>query len=329
MGNEAAVLIVALSGRALAASARRGGYVPLVADMFGDVDTLNAAHRHVRLAGGLASGIEERDLIDALQILSEGQEPIGVVYGTGFEDRPQLLQRMAERWRLLGNGADVVAKLKNPKIFSSICSDFGIPTPETSLPEPASRNGWLAKRQGGAGGAHIRPADKSADARGAIYYQRRVSGAPISACFLADGQRAHVLGFSAQWSSPTARQPYRYGGAVRPAPLASTTADKLIAAVRSDRWRDVARRLEQRRLPRRRRTLLVAGSQSAARCDPRHLRNRPTRVSSPNMWRPAPANLSLHQVARRTRRPPASSTPKKTSPLFQYRTGRTGLPICL
>ena len=231
MGNEAAVLIVALSGRALAASARRGGYVPLVADVFGDVDTLNAAHRYVRFAGGLASGIEERDLIDALQILSEGQEPIGVVYGTGFEDRPQLLQRMAERWRLLGNGADVVAKLKTPKIFSSICSDFGIPTPEISLPEPAGRDGWLAKRQGGAGGAHIQPADNSADTRGAIYYQRRVSGTPIAACFLADGERARVLGFSAQWSSPTPRQPYRYGGAVRPAPLAPGTADKLIAAV--------------------------------------------------------------------------------------------------
>jgi uncharacterized protein len=231
MGNEAAVLIVALSGRALAASARRGGYVPLVADMFGDVDALNAADRHVRLAGGLASGIEEQNLIDALQILSKDREPIGIVYGTGFEDRPQLLQRMAKRWRLLGNGADVVARLKNPKIFSSICSDFGIPSPEISLPEPASRDHWLAKRQGGAGGAHIKPADESADARGAIYYQRRVSGAPISACFLADGERAHIVGFSAQWSSPTPHQPYRYGGAVRPAALAPATADKLIAAV--------------------------------------------------------------------------------------------------
>ena len=231
MGNEAAVLIVALSGRALAASARRGGYVPLVADMFGDVDTLSAAHRHVRLAGGLASGIEERELIDALQILSDGEEPIGAVYGTGFEDRPQFLQRMAERWRLLGNSADVVAKLKNPKVFSSVCSDLGVPSREISLPEPPSRKGWLAKRQGGAGGAHIKPADDSADARGAIYYQRSVSGTPISACFLADGGRAQVLGFSAQWSSPTPRQPYRYGGAVRPAPLAPGTADKLIEAV--------------------------------------------------------------------------------------------------
>jgi uncharacterized protein len=231
MGNQAAVLIVALSGRALAASARRGGYVPLVADMFGDVDTLDAAHRHVRLAGGLASGIEEQDLIGALQALSKGQEPVGVVYGTGFEDRPQLLQRMAERWRLLGNGADVVAKIKSPKIFSSICSFSDIPCPEISLPEPPIGNGWLAKRQGGAGGAHINPAHESEDVSGSIYYQRRVSGAPISACFLADGERALVLGFSAQWSSPAPRQPYRYGGAVRPAPLTSGTADKLTIAV--------------------------------------------------------------------------------------------------
>jgi uncharacterized protein len=231
MGNEAAVLIAALSGRALAASARRGGYVPLVADMFGDVDTLEAAHSHVRLAGGLAAGIEEQDLIDALQVLSNGHEPIGVVYGTGFEDRPQLLQCMAARWRLLGNDADVVANIKNPKLFSSICSFSGVPSPEVSLLEPAIRKGWLAKRQGGAGGAHIQPAHETEEGRGAIYYQRQVCGAPISACFLADGKRALVLGFSAQWSSPAPRQPYRYGGAVRPAPLASSTADKLTAAV--------------------------------------------------------------------------------------------------
>jgi len=231
MGNEAAVLIAALSGRALAASARRGGYVPLVTDMFGDVDTLHAAHSHVRLAGALAAGIEEQDLIDALQVLSKGQEPIGVVYGTGFEDRPQLLQRIAERWRLLGNGADVVAKIKNPKIFSAICFFSDIPSPEISVPEPPMRNDWLAKRQGGAGGAHIQPAHESEDVRGAVYFQRRVPGMPISACFLADGERALVLGFSAQWSSPAPRQPYRYGGAVRPAPLASSTADKLTAAV--------------------------------------------------------------------------------------------------
>jgi uncharacterized protein len=231
MGDEAAVLIVALSGRALAASARRGGYLPLVADMFGDVDTLNTAHRHVRLSGGLASGIEEQDLIKALQMLSKGKEPVGVVYGTGFEDRPQLLQRVAERWPLIGNSAGVVAKLKDPKNFFSICLDSEISSPEISVPEPKIRDGWLAKRQGGAGGVHIKPAHESAESGGNVYYQRKVSGTAISACFLSDGERALVLGFSAQWPSPTPHQPYRYGGAVRPAQLAPRTADKLTAVV--------------------------------------------------------------------------------------------------
>ena len=203
--------------------------MPLVADMFGDRDTLHAACRHVRLAGGLVSGIGEQDLIDALQTLGKGQEPIGVVYGTGFEDRTRLLRRIADGWRVLGNKAEVVAKLKDPQTFSFVCSSLNIPSPEISLPEPASRHGWLAKRQGGSGGAHIKSADE--DARGGIYYQRKVSGTPISACFLANGERARILGFSAQWSSPKPRQPYRYGGAVRPAPLAPNIADKLTEAV--------------------------------------------------------------------------------------------------
>ncbi|MGA6998581.1 MAG: tetrahydromethanopterin C1 transfer protein, partial [Pseudolabrys sp.] len=40
MGRDKPVLIAAASGRALAAGARRAGYVPLVVDGFGDQDTL-------------------------------------------------------------------------------------------------------------------------------------------------------------------------------------------------------------------------------------------------------------------------------------------------
>src|SRR5260221_443019 len=59
MGNGA-VLIAAVSGRALAASARRGGYLPLVADFFGDQDTVAAAHGHVTLGGEFAQGFREQ-----------------------------------------------------------------------------------------------------------------------------------------------------------------------------------------------------------------------------------------------------------------------------
>jgi predicted ATP-grasp superfamily ATP-dependent carboligase len=200
--------------------------------MFGDQDTLNAAHAHVRLPGGLASGIDEQALIPALETLSRGQNPIGVVCGTGFEDRTQLLRCLAERWRLLGNGADVVAKAKNPEFLSSLCADFGIPFPDISLSKPANPDGWLVKRRGGAGGIHVRPAGQSSNLGGGVYYHRKVSGTPVASSFLADGERATILGYSAQWSSPTPRQPHRYGGAVRPARLAPRMSDLLSAVVR-------------------------------------------------------------------------------------------------
>jgi uncharacterized protein len=225
------VLIAALSGRALAASARRAGYLPLVTDFFGDQDTLQVAHAHVRLAGNLARGIEESALTDALAKLSERCEPAGIVCGSGFEDRTQLLQRLTERWRLFGNSADTVAKIKDPEFLSALCATLKIPFPEWSLAKPASPGDWLAKRRGGAGGAHIRRALRPDPAGHEIYYQRRVSGISISGLFLADGIRAVVLGFSEQWSMPTERQPYRYGGAVRPADVAPHTVDALAAAI--------------------------------------------------------------------------------------------------
>jgi uncharacterized protein len=229
--NERAVLIAALSGRALAASARRGGYVPLVADFFGDQDTLDLADAHARLDGDLARGIEEEPLLRALEKLSARLRPLGIVCGTGFERRPHLLQRLARNWTLFGNSAATVANVKNPEIVSSICAELGIPFPESSFSKPRMPAAWLAKRTGGAGGAHIKPARRSKASGGEIYYQRKVSGTPVAALFLAAGRRAAVLGFSSQWSSPTPRQPYRFGGAVRPAALAPRTADVLSKAV--------------------------------------------------------------------------------------------------
>jgi len=70
MPEQAAVLIAAVSGRALAASARRAGFVPLVADCFADDDTLALAHTHVRLRWGAARGIDAGELLEALERLA-------------------------------------------------------------------------------------------------------------------------------------------------------------------------------------------------------------------------------------------------------------------
>ncbi len=225
MGNGA-VLIAAVSGRALAVSARRGGYLPLVADFFGDQDTVAAAQGNVMLGGGFAQGFREQELMEALECLASRHVPVGIVCGTGFEDRPQLLARLAQCWRLFGNSADKVARIKDPLIFAALCRDCDIAHPRVSVSPPAARKSWMAKRRGGSGGRHVAAASAKEFGDG-VYYQSRVPGRPVSALLLADGVSAIVLGFSEQWACPTPRQPFRYGGAVRPADIAPSLAERL------------------------------------------------------------------------------------------------------
>jgi predicted ATP-grasp superfamily ATP-dependent carboligase len=224
------VLIAAASGRALAVSARRGGYVPLVADAFGDQDTLAAAeaHTHVNL---LDRQRDDEKLIDALARLAGGTVPVGVVCGSGFEDRTELLAQIGARWRLLGNASETIAQLKDPLGFAALCREADVPHPETSLLCPADREGWLLKRAGGAGGWHVRPVSEDDVTVDGVYFQRFVAGRPVSALLLGDGGRSIVLGYSEQWCSPLPRHPFRYGGAVRPASLGDRLVRQLTAAL--------------------------------------------------------------------------------------------------
>src|SRR5262245_5490850 len=198
MPRTVAVLIVAASGRALAASARRGGFVPLVVDFFGDQDTIAVAAAHVRLYDGFKRGMRPDNILPALESLAARQEPTGIVYGTGFEDRPELISSIRRRWKLLGNPPEVVARAKDPLGLSKLCCGNGIAHPDISLSPPSNPNNWLRKRKGGAGGQHIRAVvNNGSDST--FYYQRRVDGTPASVLFLANENRALVLGFSAQW----------------------------------------------------------------------------------------------------------------------------------
>ncbi len=213
----AALLIAALSGRALAAAARRSGYVPLVADLFGDDDTRALSGRHRRARGDLAHGLAAASLPATLAELARGAAPLGLVYGSGFEHRPELLRRLGEAHGLLGNDAATVARTKHPRGLAELCSGLGVPHPEISV-APQPRADWLRKRAGASGGEHVAPAEDAEAASPRDYWQRRVPGAAVSALLLGDGARCLLLGFSAQWSTGEAGAPFRYAGAVRPAP---------------------------------------------------------------------------------------------------------------
>src|SRR5690606_40798103 len=84
------LLIAAVSGRSLAAAARRAGYRPLVADLFCDLDTVDLAEKTVRVSGALEGGLAAEGLAEALQGLSDGETPAALICGSGFEEHPEL-----------------------------------------------------------------------------------------------------------------------------------------------------------------------------------------------------------------------------------------------
>ncbi|MEA2833058.1 MAG: uncharacterized protein QOG66_1260 [Methylobacteriaceae bacterium] len=230
------ILIAALSGRALAELARKAGYRPLVADLFGDEDTHRYAHAVRVVKGDLTQGPDAGDLIAALSELAPqcDPSPIGLVCGAGFERQPGLLDDLARRWRLLGCASDVVRRAKDPVAFARLCAELGMPHPAIRVEAPADPQAWLAKTIGGSGGWHISAADVRAPAED-VYFQRRVTGTPMSALVVSTGEAARVIGWSAQWTSSTSDAPYRWAGAVQPARI-----DPDLQAHLADRARDLA-----------------------------------------------------------------------------------------
>jgi uncharacterized protein len=210
MPDPSRLLIVAVSGRALAQSAARGGYRPVVLDLFGDRDTREAASRcrRVNVAGALR--FDPSVLLRAARALAP---TAGLVYGSGFEGRPALLEQLSRGRTVYGNAPDTVALVRDPARFFPLLRRLGIRHPTVRLTRPSRSGGWLIKAQGSAGGTRVQPAG-SRPASSTDYFQRFVAGDSGSVTFLADGTRARVLGFNRQWTAPRHDRPYLYGGAV-------------------------------------------------------------------------------------------------------------------
>ncbi|TAL83149.1 MAG: ATP-grasp domain-containing protein [Beijerinckiaceae bacterium] len=222
-------MIVAPAGRALAASARRSGFRPLVLDLFDDLDTRAFAVANVSI-DAMEHGFEAEDLIDPLLCLAQGRDPAGIVYGGGFEDRPQLIAELARHFRLYGNTAETVERVKDPQWLATLCRELAIPHPEIRFARPRDPEHWLIKKSGGGGGLHIALAS-SRTAEPGEYYQRRVSGQPISAMLLcAARSKLQILGLSEQWATASSGKPFRFAGAARPANIAPELAGQIAAA---------------------------------------------------------------------------------------------------
>jgi len=221
MTTPTSFLVVAHSARLLAQSAARGGHPVCVLDLFNDTDTDRFAQcaEAVSARAGDSPGFDRDDLLQRAERLCPPARCLGLVYGAGFEDDTMTLRLLARRRILLGNRPELVARLKDPATFFALLDRLAIAHPETVLSAPQDRRGWLYKRRGATGGAHVVDA-QSLDripASGEGYFQRRARGRSLSMLFLADGRRADVIGISEQLTARRGPHRYSYAGAVGPA----------------------------------------------------------------------------------------------------------------
>jgi predicted ATP-grasp superfamily ATP-dependent carboligase len=224
------LLMVGNSGRAIAESAVRGGYSVAVLDGFCDLDT-----RAIASSCALVP-FDGRGLDPAgLRARAEQMEAGGLIYGAGLEQSPATLAWLAERFRLVGNGPDVLLLLRQPAQFFSLLDALGIFYPETRLtpPRPGSSGRWLVKRAGTSGGLGVRwwreaemrsgaPGCESMEpsGEGCCYYQRFLTGPVISVLFIADGRQCRVIGYSRLLAPASlGDRPFLYAGAIGRAEL--------------------------------------------------------------------------------------------------------------
>lgn len=218
------LVILAVCARPFAAAAAGAGYQVAALDVFNDVETRRLCFYSAQV--GFSQGAFDADDLWCKLDIPE-LSGASVVYGSGFESQPELLDRIAGKFNLLGNDAATVAKVKDPHCFFPLLEELGIAHPETLWDKPPEDGGWLSKRIGGSGGTHIQP---GTDASGS-YYQRRLEGIPLSVLFLANGTDAEIVGYNEQWLAPAPDMPYRYGGAVGNADMPDETRRVMAEAV--------------------------------------------------------------------------------------------------
>ena len=211
------VLIVGASARAAAQSAQRANLCPLAVDRFADADL--AVCCPVRRL--------ERYPAELLKLVSENtsqhwpQPPDGWMYVGALENRPQLIARLATRLPLLGNGSEVLRRVRSVNLLAKVLTEGGFHFPATFIDaEAATHTGkWLCKPLHSAGGHGIRwRSDRIAQPPRGHCVQQWIDGLPCSAVYVAGGGQCRLIGLAQQlvglsWAAATE---FQYAGSIGP-----------------------------------------------------------------------------------------------------------------
>jgi predicted ATP-grasp superfamily ATP-dependent carboligase len=206
------LVVIGASVRALACSATRAGWLVHAGDLFADADLRATAASVTRVAGRGRHGYPQ-GLADVLATSPPGPW----CYSGALENHPDLLDVMAARRPLAGNGAAAVRAVRDHARLGAALAEAGLDAPATfSSPRGLPTDGsFLVKPRRSAGGRGIRlwhggraPADH--------VWQERVAGRTWSLSFVCGAGTGRLWGASRQlvgrsWCHAS---PFAYCGSV-------------------------------------------------------------------------------------------------------------------
>ncbi|HJP36121.1 MAG TPA: ATP-grasp domain-containing protein [Gammaproteobacteria bacterium] len=226
------VLIVARSGRQLAQAARAAGYRPVVVDLFGDVDTEAACVSNVKLPATDAFGFNARALLQALSRLRSADGEMPLVWGSGWEAQPHLLAAIARSWPLAGCPVAALFAANDPTAFLQVQSAIDFDLPALAYGRVPATGTWLVKQRGSCGGDGVGRARRGCLTGQRQYLQREVTGAPLSAAFLAGPGAVELLGVCEPFALQShPRFPYRFSAAVAAPDVYAALRGRLVKLV--------------------------------------------------------------------------------------------------
>jgi predicted ATP-grasp superfamily ATP-dependent carboligase len=219
--------IVGASTRSAAASAVRAGFQPLAADLFADADL-----RHIATTTRISPYPE--GFVDWLRVV----EPPCWMYTGALENHPDLIDQMAWIAPLLGNPGDVLVRVRSPWELAEALGNAGLLFPEIrrsaeGLPIDGS---WLVKSYQGASGSGVREfsLDRAAGHKNlgdpTACFQRRISGIPCAAVFVAMDGTAVLYGVTRQLIGEPwlGSHGFQYAGSIGLLPISEATDKTLM-----------------------------------------------------------------------------------------------------
>ena len=214
------LLVAGVTTRALALSAVRAGYPVTAIDGFADLD-LEEGAQQVLLARSRTPG-EPYVPLEAANAGGKVSARL-VAYTSNFENFPAAVARLARSRQLLGNPPETLRRARDPLELMRILRRSGLPWVQSRTQPPSGRSRhetWLVKPRRSGGGHGVAAWAPGSPVPSGMYLQQRISGAPGSISFAADGTNARILGFSRQLVGDPrfGAKGYRYCGSILGAP---------------------------------------------------------------------------------------------------------------